>query len=215
MAKVIISCAVTGAIHTPSMSDYLPITPEEIAEQSIEAAEAGAAIIHLHARDPQDGGPTPDPAVFMQFLPVIKQSDRCGDQHHHRRRPGHDAGRAAGRAAAGEARDVQPQHGQHELQHLGQRRRRMKNLEARLGEALPGRHRRLHLPQHLPGHRAASSSGWARATAPASSSNATTSATCTTWRTCWTARWWSRRCSCRRSSASWAASAPSRATCCS
>jgi uncharacterized protein (DUF849 family) len=74
MAKVIISCAVTGAIHTPSMSDYLPITPEEIARSSIEAAEAGAAIIHLHARNPVDGSPTPDPAVFMQFLPVIKQS---------------------------------------------------------------------------------------------------------------------------------------------
>ena len=74
MAKVIISVAVTGAIHTPSMSDYLPITPAEIAEQSIAAAEAGAAIIHLHARDPIDGRPTPDPAVFMQFLPVIKQS---------------------------------------------------------------------------------------------------------------------------------------------
>ena len=74
MAKVIISCAVTGAIHTPSMSDYLPITPEEIARSSIEAAEAGAAIIHLHARNPVDGSPTQDPAVFMQFLPVIKQS---------------------------------------------------------------------------------------------------------------------------------------------
>ena len=74
MAKVIISCAVTGAIHTPSMSDHLPITPEEIARSSIEAAEAGAAIIHLHARDPGTGQPTPDPAVFMQFLPIIKQS---------------------------------------------------------------------------------------------------------------------------------------------
>ncbi len=74
MAKVIISCAVTGAIHTPSMSDYLPITPEEIAKSSIEAAEAGAAIIHLHARDPETGEPTPDPAVFMRFLPTIKQS---------------------------------------------------------------------------------------------------------------------------------------------
>jgi uncharacterized protein (DUF849 family) len=69
MAKVIISCAVTGAIHTPSMSDYLPITPEEIARSSIEAA-----IIHLHARNPVDGSPTPDPAVFMKFLPIIKQS---------------------------------------------------------------------------------------------------------------------------------------------
>ena len=73
MAKVIISCAVTGAIHTPSMSEYLPITPEQIAQSSIEAAEAGAAIIHLHARDPETGEPTPDPDVFMRFLPVIKQ----------------------------------------------------------------------------------------------------------------------------------------------
>ncbi len=74
MAKVIITCAVTGAIHTPSMSEYLPITPQQIAEQSIAAAEAGASIIHLHARDPNDGRPSPDPALFMQFLPVIKQS---------------------------------------------------------------------------------------------------------------------------------------------
>ncbi len=74
MSKVIISCAVTGAIHTPSMSPYLPITPEDIAAQSIAAAEAGAAIIHLHARNPDTGEPTPDPAVFMRFLPIIKQS---------------------------------------------------------------------------------------------------------------------------------------------
>ena len=72
--KVIISCAVTGAIHTPTMSDALPLTPEDIAREAIAAAEAGAAILHLHARDPQTGQPTPDPAVFMQFLPRIKQS---------------------------------------------------------------------------------------------------------------------------------------------
>jgi len=72
-SKVIISCAVTGAIHTPTMSEALPITPDEIARQSIDAAEAGAAIIHLHARDPETGVPTPDPNVFMQFLPRIKQ----------------------------------------------------------------------------------------------------------------------------------------------
>jgi uncharacterized protein (DUF849 family) len=72
--KVIISCAVTGSIHTPTMSDALPITPEDIATQSIAAAEAGAAILHLHARNPKDGRPTPDPAVYMQFLPRIKQS---------------------------------------------------------------------------------------------------------------------------------------------
>jgi len=72
--KVIITCAVTGSIHTPTMSPYLPLTPDEIAHQAIEAAEAGAAILHLHARDPKDGRPTPDPAVFMQFLPRIKQA---------------------------------------------------------------------------------------------------------------------------------------------
>ena len=72
--KVIITCAVTGAVHTPSMTPHLPITPDQIARDSIDAAEAGASIIHLHARDPKDGRPTPDPAVFMQFLPRIKQS---------------------------------------------------------------------------------------------------------------------------------------------
>jgi uncharacterized protein (DUF849 family) len=72
--KVIISCAITGAIHTPTMSEHLPITPNEIADASIGAAEAGAAIIHLHARNPEDGSPTGDPDVFMEFLPRIKQS---------------------------------------------------------------------------------------------------------------------------------------------
>lgn len=72
--KVIITCAITGGIHTPSMSPALPYTPEDIATQAIEAAEAGAAILHLHARNPEDGRPTPDPDVYMQFLPRIKQS---------------------------------------------------------------------------------------------------------------------------------------------
>lgn len=71
--KIIITCAVTGGIHTPTMSAALPVTPDEIAQQSIEAAEAGASILHLHARDPRDGRPTPDPSVFMQFLPRIRQ----------------------------------------------------------------------------------------------------------------------------------------------
>lgn len=73
-SNVIISCAITGSIHTPTMSEYLPVTPEQIAEQSIEAARAGAAIVHLHARDPKDGRPTPDPDVFRQFLPQIKEA---------------------------------------------------------------------------------------------------------------------------------------------
>lgn len=72
--KVVITCAVTGSIHTPSMSPYLPVTPDEIADQAIEAAEAGAAILHLHARDPETGFPSPSPEVFGQFLPRIKQA---------------------------------------------------------------------------------------------------------------------------------------------
>ena len=71
--KVIVSCALTGSIHTPSMSPYLPITPAQIAREAIAAAKAGAAILHLHARNPEDGRPTPDPAVFMKFLPRIKE----------------------------------------------------------------------------------------------------------------------------------------------
>ena len=70
--KVIITCAVTGAIHTPTLSDALPFKPADIAQQAVDAAKAGAAILHLHARNPQDGSPTGDPEVFNQFLPVIK-----------------------------------------------------------------------------------------------------------------------------------------------
>ncbi len=72
--KVIITCAVTGSIHTPSMTPYLPITPNEIADGAIGAWEAGASILHLHARNPADGRPSPDPAIFMEFLPRIKQA---------------------------------------------------------------------------------------------------------------------------------------------
>ncbi len=71
---VIITCAPTGGIHTPTMSPHLPVSPADIASASIEAAEAGASIIHLHARDPETGKPDPRPETFMQFLPVIKQS---------------------------------------------------------------------------------------------------------------------------------------------
>jgi uncharacterized protein (DUF849 family) len=70
--KVIITCAVTGSIHTPSMSPYLPVTPDEIAEAAIGAAKAGAAIVHLHARNPKDGSPSQDPGLFRKFLPKIK-----------------------------------------------------------------------------------------------------------------------------------------------
>ncbi|WP_425419155.1 3-keto-5-aminohexanoate cleavage protein [Oricola indica] len=74
MSKIIITCAVTGSIHTPSMSPHLPVSANEIAEQSIAASEAGAAILHLHARDPENGKPSAAPDHFMAFLPRIKQA---------------------------------------------------------------------------------------------------------------------------------------------
>jgi uncharacterized protein (DUF849 family) len=74
MGKIIITCAVTGSAHTPTMSEALPITPEQIAAQSIEAALAGAAVLHLHARVPEDGRPTGNPDVYARFLPVIRRS---------------------------------------------------------------------------------------------------------------------------------------------
>ena len=74
--KVIITCAVTGSIHTPSMSPHLPVTPREIADAAVGAAEAGAAIVHLHARDPVDGHPTQDPKYFREFAAdIARRSD--------------------------------------------------------------------------------------------------------------------------------------------
>ncbi|WP_207480372.1 BKACE family enzyme [Arenibaculum pallidiluteum] len=75
--KVIVTCAVTGAIHTPSMSPHLPVTADEIAQAAIAAAEAGATILHLHARDEETGRPTQDPAAFERFLPRIKQGTKA------------------------------------------------------------------------------------------------------------------------------------------
>ncbi len=92
--KIIISCAITGSIHTPTMSDALPITPDQIATQAIDAAEAGAAILHLHARDPKDGRPTPDPERIHAVPAAHQAGDRRGRQHHHRRRGDHDGGAA-------------------------------------------------------------------------------------------------------------------------
>ncbi|MBI3831670.1 MAG: 3-keto-5-aminohexanoate cleavage protein [Planctomycetes bacterium] len=71
--KVILTCAITGSIHTPSMSPHLPVTAEQIAREAIDAAEAGAAILHLHARDEADGKPSPSPDAFMRFLPEVKR----------------------------------------------------------------------------------------------------------------------------------------------
>jgi uncharacterized protein (DUF849 family) len=74
MSKVIITCAITGAIHTPSMSPHLPVTPDEIVESALGAARAGAAIVHLHARDPKDGCPSQDPELFRQIVPRIRSA---------------------------------------------------------------------------------------------------------------------------------------------
>lgn len=74
MSKILITCAVTGSIHTPSMSPYLPVTPTEICDQARGAAEAGAAILHLHARNPQTGQPSAREEDFMSYLPQLKQS---------------------------------------------------------------------------------------------------------------------------------------------
>lgn len=73
-SKVIMTCAITGSIHTPSMSPYLPVTANDIATQAVDAAAAGAAILHLHARDPKDGKPASSPDVYNEFLPRIKQA---------------------------------------------------------------------------------------------------------------------------------------------
>lgn len=72
--KVVLTCAVTGSMHTPTMSEYLPLTPEQIRDEAIAAAEAGASILHLHARNPSDGSPTGDPQVYKQFLPAIHEA---------------------------------------------------------------------------------------------------------------------------------------------
>ena len=74
MSKILITCAVTGSIHTPSMSPYLPFRPDEIARQAVDAAEAGASILHLHARDPETGQPSADIANFMAYLPSIREA---------------------------------------------------------------------------------------------------------------------------------------------
>ena len=71
--KIILSCAITGSVHTPTMSEYLPITPQQIVDSALEAAQAGAAILHLHARDPETGKPSGDPAHFQQICPVLAE----------------------------------------------------------------------------------------------------------------------------------------------
>ena len=116
--KVIITCAITGSIHTPSMSPHLPVTPREIADAAVGAAEAGAAIVHLHARDPVDGRPTQDPKYFREFAPDIKRRSNVVHQLHHRRRGDDDDRGAPAAGAAAQARGRLAQHGLDELRPL-------------------------------------------------------------------------------------------------
>ena len=203
--KVIVSCAITGSIHVPSVSDYLPITPEEIADGAIGAAEAGAAIVHLHARDPQNGRPTPDPAIFAQFLPKIRHS--CDAVINITTGGGHGMTLEERSAAA---RVFKP-----ELCSMN-----MGSMNFGLFAVLDRVSEFKHSwePEYLEASRdfifrtpTRTSNGWSPSsalTAPGSSSNATTSVTSTTSRTAWTVDCCSRRCSSRRSSGSWAASGP-------
>ena len=150
--KVIISCAVTGAIHTPTMSDALPVTPDEIAAQSIAAAEAGAAILHLSRARPRRRPPDARPGR-VHAVPAAHQAvHRRRHQRDDRRRPGHDPGGTAGGGARGEARDGLAQHGLDELRHLPGRRQ-IRGLEIRLGRALSAHDGRFHFPQYIQRYR--------------------------------------------------------------
>ena len=151
--KVIITCAITGSIHTPTMSDALPITPDQIATQAIDAAKAGAAILHLHARDPKDGRPSPDPAVFMQFLPRIKAG--C-DAIINITTGGSvtmtvEERIAAALAASPEMCSLNMGSMNFALYPMAQA---LQEMEIRLGGAVSALIRRQYLPQHLPRYRA-------------------------------------------------------------
>ena len=123
--KIIISCAITGSIHTPTMSDALPITPDQIATQAVDAAKAGAAILHLHARDPKDRALRPIPTSSCSSCRGSSKV-RCRDQHHHRRCRYHDGGSTHFRRRKTVAGNVLAQHGLDEFR-LYPMARRYKN----------------------------------------------------------------------------------------
>ena len=148
---------------------------------AIGAAEAGAAILHLHARNPETGRPDQTPEAFARFLSRIKAADRRGDQHHHRRQPVHE-GRGA-RPAGGtvQARGRLAQHGLDQLRPVSISPRNTRTFKHDWEQPAPRGHPRPRLPQLLQGHRVHPGDA-ATTTARDSSSNATTSAICTTWR---------------------------------
>ena len=208
---VIITCAVTGSIHTPTMSPYLPVTPDEIAAEAIAAAEAGASILHLHARDPENGRPTADPDVFMQFLPRIKQAT---DAVINITTGGSSLMTLDQRLAA-------PLRAEPEMCSLNMGSmnfgavsdaRQAARMEARLGAEAARSDARHDLQEHLRRHRDDARQARAAAAARGSSSSATMSATSIRWRIFATGVWCRGRCSSSSCSASWAASAPIRKT---
>ena len=152
MAKIVISCAITGSIHTPTMSDALPITPDQIATQAIDAAKAGAAILHLHARDPKDGRPSPDASVFMQFLPRIKQAT---DAVVNITTGGAVTMTVEQRISA--ANTLSPEMCSMNMGSMNfalyPMAQALQELEVRLGGELSAQFRRLHLSQYVPRHR--------------------------------------------------------------
>ena len=151
--KIIISCAITGSIHTPTMSDALPITPDQIATQAIDAAKAGAAILHLHARDPKDGRPTSGRRSVHAVPAAHQAGDRRGGEHHHRRRRDHD-GRAAHLGCATRSSPEMCSLNMGSMNFaLYPMAQALQGLEIRLGEGLSRQFRRLHLPQHVSRHR--------------------------------------------------------------
>ena len=184
--------------------------PSEIAEAAIGAAEAGAAIVHLHARDPETGRPDQTPEAFARFLPRIKQRTNAVINLTTGGAPNMRVEERCMPAATFKPEVASLNMGSMNFG-LFPMLDRYQGLQARLGAALSRRHARPHLPQHLQGHRIRADAP-AATTARASSSSATTSAISTTSRTSSSAAWSSRRCSCRRCSASSAASAPIRKT---
>ena len=151
--KVIITCAVTGSIHTPSMSPHLPVTAQEIADAAIGAAEAGAAIVHLHARNPQDGRPDQTPEAFSPFLKVIKQRSNVVVNITTGGAPDHDRGRARQAGGDLQAGSRFAQHGHDELRALPDDPALQGQVQIRLGGALSRALARRHVQEHLRRHR--------------------------------------------------------------
>ena len=202
--KVIITCAITGAIHTPSMSPHLPIQPEHIAREAIAAAEAGAAILHLHARNPENGKPDQTPEAFARFLPQVKQGTN-----------------AVINITSGGSPYMRVEE---RVRPAAQFKPEVASLN--MGSINFGLYHLLNKytefqfeweREHLEATRdlifrnsfktSSTSCPPATTTARALNSSATTSPTCTTWPTSPTGAWSRRRSSCSRCSACWAASA--------